>query len=142
MTSAGRAKKSGLTQTTLSDWGFGSGTPRGKGAVEEFRSLGYWRSAEFLPGCYYRRTGAEKVVFCGVIATARILRRGTQCTFITIGCDNGVYVDLVLSGQARGDLLHYAILEGEGVVHNGAVNVKKIKGIPLGVFSSSQSQAP
>jgi len=124
----------GSRQTTLADWGIGSAAPRGKGAVDEFRSLGYWRSKEFLPGCYYKVGAGEKVSFCGLIATARILRRDATCTFITVGCDNGVYVDLVLSGQARGDLLHYAILKGEGRLRNGAVNVTKISGIPIGQF--------
>lgn len=127
-----KPKQNSMRQMTLSDWGIGSSVPCEKEALQQFRSLGYWCSSEFLPGCYYNEEMNGKVSFCGIIATARILRRHSNCTFITIGCDNGLYIDLVLPNQARGDLLHYAILKGEGKLKNGAVNVSKIMGIPIG----------
>lgn len=118
-------------------------------AVDEFRRLGYWRSKEFFPGCWYRsrapsggRTKAkERVEFRGLIATARILRREKHCTMITIGCDNELYVDLVLPGQARGDLLYYVAVEGEGTVWNDTVQVTKIRGVKLQEFEGAPESA-
>lgn len=126
------ACKGGLRQTTLS---FAPPAPVPKSvSLEEFRTLGYWRAKEFLPGCKVEYGPKGAVSFCGLIATARILRKDRNCTLITVGCDNGVYLDLVLSGQARGDLLHYAILEGKGTFYNDTVQVKSIRGIPLSAF--------
>lgn len=129
-------RRTGPKQTTLSFWGWGTPAPRGPAAVDEFRRLGYWRSLEFLPGCFLSKGEKGAVKFCGLIATARILRRDKNCTMMTIGCDNSVYLDLVLPGQARGDLLHYAAVKGEGKLWNGTVQVSKIQGVPLAALES------
>jgi error-prone DNA polymerase len=127
----------GLRQSTLDSWGIQAATPsQGPQGLDEYRTLGYWRSKEFLQGSYFRLEG-NTAHFCGLIATARILRKDRPCTLITLGCDNKVYIDLVIAGHARGDLLHYAVLEGYGQMYGDSIQVAKIRGIPLSQLNSS-----
>jgi hypothetical protein len=105
---------------------------------EDMRSRGYWMCEEFFPGCYkqvkaapQRRLKAKKgalaiaekeylVHFCGLIATGRVVysenegEEASPCadvTLITIGYDNGKFMDLAIRGK-KGYLLGFAAVEG------------------------------
>ena len=90
--------------------------------IEEYFQHGYWTSDQFLPGMYLREDG-DKCFFRGVIATGRPYkthnrtngkRRGRLVTFVTIGYDNGKYMDLVLYGKMS--IHHRHFIEGQGVM--------------------------
>lgn len=110
-------------------------------SLNDFKEHGYWKQTEFLPGMYahfvneiptkYKGRGKNKelvqiseepvdmVYFKGLVAcyrpyiTNKYLKiRSRKITFITIGYDNGKYLDLVLWGQ-----YHIGnFIEGYGIV--------------------------
>lgn len=128
--------------------------------LRDIKTLGYWISESFFPGCYrrVRRIAQRKfkknsialdepeyaVDFCGLVATGRVVYKDTDgdessgasysVTFITIGYENGKYMDLVIQG-AKGYLLGFAAVAGTARTRrpdsNGSLDVKTIRGIPL-----------
>lgn len=127
----------------------------------DFKQFGYWLSKDFFHGCYRRvETKAQRklktfqnacivtekehiVHFRGLIATGRVCRSDTDgeessqvqntVTFLCIGVDNGIFLDLVIHGN-KWQLLGYAAVEGKGKVRNPtdeSVEVTTIKGISL-----------
>jgi hypothetical protein len=121
--------------------------------LADMKQRGYWLSAEFFPGCYkrietvkQRKLDKEKeyvVHFRGLIATGRIVHNdkegeesmGVQntVTFLCIGVDNGIFLDLVIHGNKR-HLLGYALVEGKGKIRretDESVEVSSIRGVPL-----------
>lgn len=106
----------------------------------EYKDLGYWTGAEFLPGCgiwaepQQRLDGKKMCKFRGLIATGRTITRDWGvCTLICIGVDNQKYIDLVIPEQKRSDLFSWAILEGYGVMSRpDTIEVTKINGLALG----------
>lgn len=129
--------------------------------LTDMKMRGYWISKEFFPGCYKRveqvkqrkmkkvketilQAEEEYVVhFCGLIATGRVVHSDkegeesvavqTTVTFICIGVDNGVFLDLIIHGN-RHSLLGYAAVEGKGKMrrkNDESVEVTSIKGISL-----------
>jgi hypothetical protein len=57
----------------------------------------------------------------------------TTVTFICIGVDNGIFLDLIVHGN-RYNLLGYAAVEGKGKIRrkdDDTVEVTSIKGLPL-----------
>lgn len=126
----------------------------------DLKQYGYWVSKEFLHGCYKRvetntqrkfktrkadnpflTTETETIVtFRGLIATGRVIRSDqdgeessavqTTVTFLSIGVDNGSFLDLVIHGN-KWSLLGYAAVEGKGRMKNDSVEVLQIKGVSL-----------
>jgi DNA polymerase III alpha subunit len=109
-------------------------------AVKEFRQLGYWTSAEFLPGCgvwedsQKRLDGKKACRFRGLIASGRTVTRDWGvCTLLCLGIDNGKTVDIRIPNETRSDLFQWAVLEGTGFLERGnSIDVTKIRGIALG----------
>ena len=114
--------------------------------VKEYFQRGYWESKKFMPGMYCEvidiieldeKTGKEiqkkKYLFKGLIATSKLYvpdrrikkfekdkkkKKSKFLTFITIGWDNGKYLDVVVWGKYAMSKIHCiegtAIMEDEG----------------------------
>ena len=115
-------------QQLLSDM-FGQKRTPAEQDIQDMKRLGYWLSADFLPGCFLKpksqqtllhwfgtKQEQEKVdvIFRGIIATGRILRRDGLVTLLTIGVENQRYIDLVYTDVARDDLFKWCCVEGKG----------------------------
>ena len=108
-------------------------------ATEEFKELGYWTGADFLPTCelkldaQLRLDGKRTCSFRGIIACGRQISRDYGvATLICIGVGNQEYLDLVIPNQKRGDLFGWAALEGKGIqTKPGTVEVTKISGVAI-----------
>jgi len=108
-------------------------------ATQEFKELGYWTGADFLPTCgmtldtQMRLDGKRTCSFRGVIACGRQISRDYgSATLICIGIGNREYLDLVIPNQRRGDLLGWAALEGKGIqTKPGTVEVTRISGVAI-----------
>ena len=132
--------------------------------IADLRTWGFWLSPKFLHGCYMRIIDSESMPqkkqnkktkkilqFCGLIATGRVVYRETDgeeslsgggkkhgpITFICIGVDNGVYLDLVVQG-GRGSLLAYSAIEGCAFIEDDfslskldMINIEKVRGVSL-----------
>lgn len=109
--------------------------------ISDYRNLGYWLSDSFLKGCGVWPLAQKKidsaflkkddVRFCGLIACGRVYKRDTLLTFITIGTDNGVFIDLVINGSRR-DLFSWVGVQGVGSIkREGTIDVDSIKGASL-----------
>lgn len=114
-------------------------------SAEEFKTLGYWTSAEFLPTCYFKydaqlRLDKKRIVmFRGIIACGRKISREWGCsTLICIGTGNREYIDLVIPNEKRSDLFAWAALEGRGIeTKPGTVEVTKISGVSIKTLTSA-----
>ena len=83
---------------------------------KQYHQRGYWISNRFMPDCYQKQV-FNKITFRGLIATGRHHTvNNKQITFITIGTNTGVYLDLIVEGIHQFD--KYDIVEGEGIVQN------------------------
>ncbi|VVU95814.1 Bacterial DNA polymerase III alpha subunit [seawater metagenome] len=112
----------------------------------EYRNYGYWTSSKFLPDMYLIKQDVEKkknkigikVKFKGLIATGKCYsgthsfknnnktflkgnieekkEKVKNTTFITIGYDNGKFIDCVLYGKYNYGM--YDVIEGEGYLKN------------------------
>jgi DNA polymerase III alpha subunit len=108
-------------------------------ATEDFKTLGYWITEEFLPTCglqydaQLRLDGRRTVKFRGVIASGRQISRDYGvCTLICLGIGNREYLDIVIPNQKRGDLLAWAVVEGRGIqTKPGTVEAIKISGVSI-----------
>ena len=102
--------------------------------TDDFYKLGYWCSKEFMPGMYFiiNVVKEKKIVnFRGIVATYRPyydrsnLSKYRKITFITIGYDNGKYIDIVADGYYP--LSKFPIVTGHGEMEGDYINCKKIK---------------
>ena len=108
-------------------------------AAQEFKELGYWTGADFLPTCgmtldtQTRLDGKRTCSFRGIIACGRQISRDYGvATLICIGIGNREYLDLVIPNQKRGDLFGWAALEGKGIqTKPGTVEVTRISGVAI-----------
>ena len=84
--------------------------------LEELKTYGYWKSPYFIPNCYlYFNKDKTRAMFRGIIATGgTVNRKGRTISLMTIGYDDGCYVDLVILRAAI--YSRYLICEGEGSV--------------------------
>ena len=89
----------------------------------QFNMYGYWISSKFFDNMYvtifpesYNKTSKTiKIKFRGLIATGRSILRDSgnvSCTFVTIGYDNGRFLDISIDKTYPWS--HYDCLEGEG----------------------------
>lgn len=68
-------------------------------ASDEYNSLGYWTSRPFLPECRSEVNEFGEFTVSGLVAITRIVKFSNRpTTFVTLGYDNGLYVDVVVSG--------------------------------------------
>lgn len=95
--------------------------------LQQLKLFGYWTSHKFLPNMYLTLDSSENnqkglgVKFRGVIACGRYFNRrinGKQVrkTFITIGYDNGRFVDTTINSFVR--FSDYTIISGFGHIRN------------------------
>ena len=100
--------------------------------LRDFKSLGYWCSALFFPGCEFRIYKEKPedteilAAFCGLVATGRVSH---GITMISIGVDNGQFIDLIVHGHSP-ELLSGAV-EGLGIYINDSIHVENIRRISL-----------
>jgi DNA polymerase III alpha subunit len=101
---------------------------------DDFYKIGYWCNKEFIPGMYVmiNATGdKKKVSFRGIVATYRpyydrsTLSNSRKITFITIGYDNGKYLDIVVQGYYP--LSKFPIIKGHGIMEGDYITCEKIK---------------
>jgi len=86
----------------------------------EYKKYGYWTSREFLPGMYYKKQN-NKVFFRGLIAAYRTYKGKTL--FVTLGYDNGKYIDIAIKKKTA--VSKRDIIEGEGYYSGFMVNATK-----------------
>lgn len=79
----------------------------------ELKKYKMWSGDQFPKGCQ-RSDDGERIEFCGIIGTHRILKRGDgrATTFVTIGVSPGEYLDLVIDGAV--DFRKYVAVRGNG----------------------------
>jgi DNA polymerase III alpha subunit len=94
--------------------------------LHEYKTYGYWSDTNFLKGMYYSKED-KKIKFRGLIATYRKYK--SKLTFITIGYDNGKYLDLSI-GKIVG-VTKYDVVEGSGFFKNHMIEVEDYKLITL-----------
>jgi error-prone DNA polymerase len=115
--------------------------------ISDYRNLGYWLGDSFLKGCGIWPVAQRKidsallnkkdVRFCGIIACGRIYKRDSLLTFITIGTENGVFIDLIISGTHR-DLFSWVGVQGTGTIKKeGTIEVDSIRGASLDICSKA-----
>ena len=100
---------------------------------DDFYKLGYWCGREFLSGMYYivNEVKDKKIVnFRGLVATYRpYYDRSPQSkcrkiTFVTIGYDDGKYVDLIIHGHYP--LSKFPVVKGTGELEGDYISCNKI----------------
>ena len=66
--------------------------------VYQYKKYGWWSSKEFLPGMFVKGTYMDHVEFAGLVANGRVFKgeKGKYVTFVTLGVDNGQYVDITV----------------------------------------------
>lgn len=121
-----------------------SAESQAKQIIREYRTYGYWTSTEFMPGCdirevpYNGRDIKSIYRFIGLIATGRVINRSDMtATMVTVGCGNGYYIDIMISGLTRGDLLRYSFLEGELTKKApGTYEAVRVRGLSIAELSA------
>jgi hypothetical protein len=92
--------------------------------VDQIRKMGFWTHGEFFPGCYHTEFG-NIVTFRGLIAAHRVYNQGSGrfVTFVSLGCEPGQLVDVVLSGAIPCG--NFSIIEGHGILdfRNGVKHI-------------------
>jgi len=104
---------------------------------KQYLEYGYWLTSNFIENCYLtiseddfiRSENEYCVKFRGLIATGRVNKNNTYnygkkgCTFITVGYDNGKYIDVTIDKIVY--FYPYDIVEGEGIL--SSYDNKKVK---------------
>ena len=79
---------------------------------DKFTKTGWWDGKYFLPKMGQVREG-DKIWFSGIVAQFKKLHRGRwSCVLITIGTDDGEYLDLIISKKFP--FGYYTCIEGWG----------------------------
>ena len=65
----------------------------------QYKKYGWWSSEKFLPGFYTRSLYLDRIEFAGLVANGRVYKSGHKkyVTFVTLGIDNGYYVDCTIN---------------------------------------------
>jgi len=98
--------------------------------IQQYKTYGFWITPEFLPNMYLEIIDDDipllenqyAVKFRGVIAIGRVNNKNKynynkqdeSITFVTIGYDNGKYIDLTIKKTCP--FYYYDIVEGEGLL--------------------------
>ena len=97
--------------------------------IQEYKQYGYWTDPKFIDGMYYN-VKDRKHYFKGLIATYRkYKRKKCNLTFVTIGYDNGKYLDISINGNVN--LYNKDVIEGYGKFSNHMIQVETYKCINL-----------
>jgi DNA polymerase III alpha subunit len=100
---------------------------------DDFYKLGYWCGRDFMPGMYFiiNEVKDKKTAnFRGIVATYRpYYDRSPQSkcrkiTFITLGYDNGKYLDIIAHGHYP--LSKFPVVQGHGEIEGDYINCKRI----------------
>lgn len=94
---------------------------------KDMRTLGYWLTEDFFPGCdfnLYKEGDEVMAAFTGLVATGRITH---GMTLICIGVDNDRFIDLVVPG-VNPELLGGAV-EGLGIYRSGVCETIQVEHI-------------
>jgi DNA polymerase III alpha subunit len=80
----------------LRDLGYENGitqTPQ-----QQYKRYGYWTQPEFMPSMFVQETWGDRVNFAGLVANGRVFKgeQGRYVTFVTLGVNNGEYVDVTI----------------------------------------------
>jgi len=103
--------------------------------VYQYKKFGWWSSEKFLPGLFCKGTYMDHVEFAGLVANGRVFKgnKGKYVTFVTLGVDNGQYIDVTIKkpfGYSDCD-----VIWGTGKVrHNNNsdyVEVDQVKGYKI-----------
>jgi len=100
-------------------------------SIKQYKEYGFWLSKEFLPNMYLTIIDEDIplppnktfIKFRGLISIGRVNKRGKDTsTFVTIGYDNGKYVDLIFDKMVY--YYPYDIIEGEGILESYTEKLK------------------
>ena len=103
--------------------------------VYQYKKFGWWSDQKFLPGLFCKGTYMDHVEFAGLVANGRVFKgnKGKYVTFVTLGVDNGQYIDVTIKkpfGYSDCD-----VIWGTGKVrHNNNsdyVEVDQVKGYKI-----------
>lgn len=110
-------------------------------SVYEYRKYGWWGSQEFLSGFYCANQYLDKFEFAGLVANGRVFKGegGKYITFLTLGIDNGKYIDLLVKGPVA--YSDYDVVCGVGKLRtsNGSqyIECQSVRSFKLEKFNSS-----
>ena len=85
--------------------------------LKEYRQQGFWTGDNFLEGMYLKEENKE-VKFRGLIAR---IKHG-EVNYVTIGYDNGKFVDLAIKTSLK-QIDLYDVIEGEGFKTSTQINI-------------------
>ena len=126
------AKRVGLTPTTISK------SDKFDSPVWQYKKYGWWSDPKFLPGFYTKHLYLDRVEFAGLIANGRVYKAGNKkyVTFVTLGVDNGYYVDLSINKPFS--YSDYDVVRGIGKVkhlnNSDYIEVIECESIPIDKF--------
>jgi DNA polymerase III alpha subunit len=102
------------------DWLVPSREDSSEDGWSQYASRGYWISNRFMPGMYAHHSRG-RCRFRGLIAAGRHHTAGSrEFTFVTVGVDTGIFLDVILDGIHEFE--QSEILEGEGSESGHAIN--------------------
>jgi len=80
----------------LRDLGYPNGIT--ESPQQQYKRHGYWTQPEFMPNMFVQETWGDRVNFAGLVANGRVFRGegGRYVTFVTLGVNNGEYVDVTI----------------------------------------------
>jgi DNA polymerase III subunit alpha len=108
--------------------------------IYEYRKYGWWGDAGFLPGFYCANQYLDRFEFAGLVANGRVFKGegGKYITFLTLGIDNGKYIDLLVKGPVA--YHDYDVVCGVGKVKtsNGSqyIECQSVRTFKLEKFNS------
>jgi DNA polymerase III alpha subunit len=119
----------------LRELGFGNWVT--EDPVESFIEHGAWNSPGFLPNMGVRNVYLDRFEFAGIVANSRVFRRDRKryIHFITLGVDEGEYVDLIIDNPIKYNAGSVIVGQGEKQSRDGSqfLQVKRgnIKSLPI-----------
>jgi DNA polymerase-3 subunit alpha len=108
--------------------------------IYEYRKYGWWGDQQFLPGFYCANQYLDKFEFAGLVANGRVFKgeSGKYITFLTLGIDNGKYIDLLVKGPVA--YSDYDVVCGVGKIKtsNGSqyIECQSVRSLKLENFNS------
>lgn len=91
--------------------------------IQEYKEYGYWTHPDFIENMYYKQKKG-KHYFRGLIATYRkYKRKKCNLTFVTLGYDNGKYIDISINNNVS--LFNKDVVEGYGKFSNHMIQVEQ-----------------
>lgn len=80
-------------------------------SIKQFIKSGWWDKPDFLPDMGINKEG-DQTYFKGIVANYRKLNRyGKSVVLLSLGVDNGKYIDVIVKEKIKG---YYTIIEGVG----------------------------